>query len=228
MTAVPPVSPEQEQTILGAFDLLLAISDEDASDLGQLMPIAKIVALPAPVDARPLKPRAGTESRILYLGSHAPHNVDGLRWFLEHVWPRVHEVRNDFVLDVAGEACLAFTPGIPGVVLHGRVQDLSELAANALFAINPVRAGSGMKIKMLDYFAFGLPCITTSVGAAGFPPADDSPIEICDDPVDFAAAVLHWGGDQALRERLRKNARRYVERFSIDAFFARLDTALSR
>lgn len=227
MTAVPPVSPEQEQTILGAFDLLLAISDEDASDLGQLMPIAKIVALPAPVDAKPIKPRAGTESRILYLGSHAPHNVDGLRWFLEHVWPRVHEVRNDLVLDVAGEACLAFTPGIPGVVLHGRVQDLSELAANALFAINPVRAGSGMKIKMLDYFAFGLPCITTSVGAAGFPPADDSPIEVCDDPVDFAATVLQWAGDFGLRERLHENARRYVARFSSEAFFARLDAALT-
>ncbi|WP_077730532.1 glycosyltransferase [Methylocaldum sp. 14B] len=228
ITAVPPVTPEQEQAMLGGFDVLLAISDEDALDLGNLMPIAKIVALPAPVDARPIKPRGASESRILYLGSHAPHNVDGLRWFLENVWPRVREVRNDFILDVAGEACLAFTPGIPGVVLHGRVQDLSELAATALFAINPVRAGSGMKIKMLDYFAFGLPCITTSVGAAGFPPTDDSPLEICDDPVDFAAAVLQWGGDQALREHLRKNARRYVERFSIDAFFARLDTALDR
>jgi glycosyltransferase involved in cell wall biosynthesis len=228
MAAVPSVSRNEEQALLCRFDALLAISDEDASELGDMMPNTKIVALPAPVESRAMKYQPAPEPRILYLGSQAPHNVDGLRWFLEHVWPRVREVRNDLILDVAGEVCLAFTPGIPGVVLHGRVQDLSELASAALFAINPVRAGSGMKIKMLDYFAFGLPCITTSVGAAGFPSADESPIEICDDPVDFAAAVLQWGGDSQLRESLRENARRYVARFSSEAFFARLDAALAQ
>jgi glycosyltransferase involved in cell wall biosynthesis len=226
MTAVPAVSPEQEQAIAGRFDVLLAISDEDARDLQELVPEAKIVAVPAPVEARPAKRRTVPQSRILYLGSRAPHNVDGLRWFLANVWPLVRETRDDLVLDVAGEAGQALNPDTPGVVIHGRVEDLSELAGAALFSINPVRAGSGMKIKMLDYFAFGLPCITTGVGAAGFPPTDDSPLAICDDPVDFAAAILQWSGDSQLRERFRENARRYVERFSGESFFARLDAAL--
>ncbi|MGX2039518.1 glycosyltransferase [Methylocaldum sp. MU1018] len=228
MAAVPPVNREQEQAALGRFDVLLAITDEDARDLRDLAPDAEIVALPAPVESRPITRRAVPEPRILYLGSHAPHNVDGLRWFLEKVWPLVREVRDDLILDVAGEAGLALNPDIPGVVLHGRVQDLSELAGAALFAINPVRAGSGMKIKMLDYFACGLPCITTGVGAAGFPSAEDSPLSVCDDPVDFAVTLLQWGGDEELRERLRENARRYVERFSGEAFFARLDATLGR
>ncbi|HYE35024.1 glycosyltransferase [Methylocaldum sp.] len=228
MTAVPPVSREQEQAILGRFDVLIAISDEDARDLEDLAPEAEIVTLSVPVESRPIKRRTVPEPHILYLGSQAPHNVDGLRWFLENVWPLVREARDDFVLDVAGEAGLALNPGMPGVVLHGRVRDLSELAGRALFAINPVLAGSGMKIKMLDYFAFGLPCITTGVGAAGFPPADESPLGICDDPADFAAAILHWGGDSDLRERLRESALRYAGRFSGEAFFARLDAVLGR
>ncbi|BBA34259.1 uncharacterized protein sS8_2307 [Methylocaldum marinum] len=226
MTALPAVSAEQEQALAGRFDVLLAISDEDARDLRELVPAARIVAVPAPVDARPVEQRAVAEPRILYLGSRAPHNVDGLRWFLANVWPLVRKVRQDLVLDVAGEAGLALNPDTPGVVIHGRVEDLSELAGTAQFAINPVRAGSGMKIKMLDYFAFGLPCITTGVGAAGFPPSADSPLGISDDPTDFAAAILQWSGDSQLRARLRENARRYVSRFSGESFFAHLDAAL--
>ncbi|MEO8120537.1 MAG: glycosyltransferase [Rhodoferax sp.] len=214
----PWVSAEDEAATLNCFDRVVAISDEDATLLQALTPSSTPSALMSPLDVVvPGLPTRNPGRRVLYLGSRAHHNIQGLQWFLDEIWPQVLATVPEAALDVVGSVCDGLQAS-PNVMLHGRVDNIAAIACNTGFAINPVLAGSGLKIKMLDYFAHSLPCITTEVGAIGFPRASPSPIRISSDADSYATAVIEWLQNDALRERARSILPSYVTYFSRENF----------
>jgi hypothetical protein len=223
----PWVSAEDEAAVLDHFDRVIAISDEDARLLRALAPAAAISTLMSPLDVvAPGLPTKNPGTRVLYLGSRAHHNTQGLQWFLDEIWPQVLTTVPDAALDVVGSVCDGLQPS-RNVMLHGRVDNIAAIACNTGFAINPVLAGSGLKIKMLDYFAHSLPCITTEVGAIGFPRVSPSPIRISSDADSYATAVIEWLQNDALRERARSILPSYVTYFSRENFDRQLASLMS-
>lgn len=210
----PWVSEQDEATVLKTFDRVIAISDADATLLRALAPAGHVSTLMSPLDVVVTGARANKPGkRVLYLGSRAHHNVQGLQWFLDEIWPQVLATVPDAALDVVGSVCDGL-PAHPNVMLHGRVDDIAAIARNTGFAINPVLAGSGLKIKMLDYFAHSLPCITTEVGAIGFPRVSPSAIRIGSDADSYASAVIHWLQNKEELEGARALLPDYVTHFS--------------
>ncbi len=208
----PRIGPEEERIRLSRYSDILAISDHDASVLQRLAPQARVRTLfPVVKPTSAAKPNF-TSGRVLYLGSAAHHNIDGLRWFLEKIWPNILKQRPNTFLDVVGSIGSILSPAT-NVIVHGRVDELGAIAGNAAFAINPVRMGSGIKIKMVDYFNLGLACITTSSGALGFP-SGARPFVVQDDENGFAQAVLQWLGDPKRCEAMSRLARDYAGHFS--------------
>jgi len=210
----PRVSAEDEAAVLSYFDRVIAISDDDAQLLRSLAPAGDISTLMSPLDVVVTDVRSKNPgTRVLYLGSRAHHNTQGLQWFLDEIWPQVLATVPDAALDVVGSVCDGLQP-CPNVMLHGRVDSIAAIARNTSFAINPVLAGSGLKIKMLDYFAHGLPCITTSVGGIGFPKSSLSPIWLCDDADSFAHSMNDWLQNNDLVKKARLCLPNYVTHFS--------------
>lgn len=219
---VPHVSAIEEAHALGRFDGVVAITEDDARSYRTLCPALPVLDLPSPISVRRAVPARRQTQRLLYIGSRAQVNVDGLAWFLENVWPSVKRSCPGAQLDVVGSICSEIGADVDGVTLHGRLDDFSALADTAMFAINPVRAGSGLKIKMLDYFAHGLGCLTTPAGALGFPDAEDSPIGVCHDEREYIAACLRCLNDLALCRQSSAWATAYAEQFSRESFSGRL------
>src|SRR5690606_38653348 len=218
----PHVSALEEAHALGLFDGVIAITEADARSYRALCPALPVLDLPSPIAVRRAVPARTGSRRMLYIGSRAQVNVDGLAWFLESVWPALRQSCPGVCLDVVGSICSEIPADFDGVTLHGRLDDFSALADAAMFAINPVRAGSGLKIKMLDYFAHGLGCLTTPAGAMGFPDADDSPIGVCHGEHDYIATCLRWLNDIALCRQRSGWATAYAEQFSRESFSVRL------
>ena len=100
------------------------------------------------------------------------HNDDGLSWFLRDGMPELLRLHPDAVLHVIGRGAspqvvaLAEEHG-DSVRLHGYVEDLDALVGSCCAMVNVLRFGSGVKIKVLDALARGLPVVTTEVGAEG-------------------------------------------------------------
>jgi glycosyltransferase involved in cell wall biosynthesis len=210
----PWVSAQDEATVLDYFDRVIAISDADATLLKALAPTGVISTQMSPLDVVVTGAHAKNPGkRVLYLGSRAHHNIQGLQWFLDDIWPTVLAAVPDATLDVVGSVCDGLQAH-PNVVLHGRVDNIAAIARNTGFAINPVLAGSGLKIKMLDYFAHSLPCITTEVGAIGFPRVSPSAIRIDSNADSYATAVIDWLQNDAVLERARALLPDYVTYFS--------------
>jgi len=130
---------------------------------------------------------------MLFLGSfrHAP-NAEALNWFLEGVMPRVLERYPDARLRVIGSA-----PPPPGtlpdfngaVKVEGFVEDLAAPLAESAVFVCPILSGSGVRMKLQESFAAGIPSVSTTLGAEGLGTEDGRYCRLADTPEQFAQAI---------------------------------------
>ncbi len=104
---------------------------------------------------------------------HAP-NLDGLRWFRAEIWPKI---RKEFPLAqfkifgaYPSEEVMGFHQPAQGVLVKGSAGSLDEVFASARVSLAPLRFGAGVKGKILESWRYGVPVVTTSVGAEGLLP----------------------------------------------------------
>ncbi len=170
---------------------------------------------------------------VLFVGNfrHLP-NRDGLRYFVRKMWPRIRAKRPESRLVVVGAQAppaLRNTLLQPGVEFTGRVADIREPLEKYAVFVCPVLVGSGVRVKLLEAFAAGIPVVSTSLGAEGLtngrPGNRAEPLfEAADKPDDFADRVLKLLDDPAHGRRLARRARREVEeKWNIETNTARLE-----
>jgi glycosyltransferase involved in cell wall biosynthesis len=135
---------------------------------------AERIAFAGPAERQALRGKLefGDTRLALFMGSGHWPNIEAVRRIFEFA---VELPSIAFV--VMGSVCYAFDPTLkPGNVLFlGEVDDVTRnLCLHACdVALNPMEHGSGTNIKMLDYFAAGLPVITSPSGARGLPLDDE-------------------------------------------------------
>ena len=112
---------------------------------------------------------------------------------------------------LAGRGSREFLAGLPvdaeslDVQALGFVADLGDLYRHARVVAAPLSEGGGIKIKILEAMARGVPVVTTPVGAEGIADADGGALMIAPADEGFAAVLSEVAGD---RERLRQLSRR--------------------
>jgi glycosyltransferase involved in cell wall biosynthesis len=119
--------------------------------------------------------------------------------------------REDVMIIVAGRAGEPFMRSGAGknIRFTGYVDDLSIYFKAADIALNPMVSGGGTNIKMLDYFIWGLPVITTQVGARGLD-IKDGEHAMVSGLEDFPQQIVRLLDDEGLRQELSNNCRRLV------------------
>jgi glycosyltransferase involved in cell wall biosynthesis len=127
--------------------------------------------------------RSDEKLNLVYFGSFGDQNVDAINWFVGEVW--LTGLADRFVLSVYGSVCDGLTTRVPGVRLCGGIANIENVYSDADIAINPVRFGSGLKIKNIEALAFGVPLVTTSVGAEGLEEGEGTFFLCGDSPDDF-------------------------------------------
>jgi GT2 family glycosyltransferase/glycosyltransferase involved in cell wall biosynthesis len=151
---------------------------------------------------------------ILFLGSfrHLP-NLEALHWFLGRVMPEILRQEPRARLLIAGSDPPAdYTiPNFDGAVqLLGFVDDVREALARYTVFVCPILTGSGVRVKLLEAFAAGIPVVSTRLGAEGLSEVDGEICALADSPADFAAHVVELLDDSQRAEALARAARDYV------------------
>lgn len=185
----PVLSAEQERRQLLDFDCVLAICQPDADVFTQWLGPDRVLLVPHShaACAWPAQPQG---RRLLFVGSHYTPNREALRWFLSEVWPLLGDL--GFSLDVVGTVGKAWGPPVPaGVLMHGPQEDLAAFYARADICINPVRHGSGLKIKTIEALAHGKALVSTSHGSRGLEAHAGKAFWVADDAASFAQALRH-------------------------------------
>jgi succinoglycan biosynthesis protein ExoO len=205
------VDEDTEMTMLGRADAVIAIQEQEAAQVRRRLP--RTTVLTAPMATTPVAaPQPGTGSDILFIGSNTSPNVDGLRWFFDDIWPSIRRLHPAARLHVAGTVAGSFRAIPEGVTMHGRVVDLRPLYAAATVVVSPLRAGSGLKIKLIEALGHGKAIVATSTTLQGVAEIVGSAVLVADDAQDFAAAVGALLCDAALRARHGASALEVVRR----------------
>ncbi len=235
------------------YDAVLTVSDEDRRHLLKLFPsdhpaggptsdllgaglAARFTVIPIAVDptlSTPVVHRSRQAPMILHLGALLwPPNSAGVVWFARQVLPWIHQRLPQTRFVVAGKqppAAVRALAADPRIQVLGYVADPSPLLAEADVFIVPVHAASGTRVKILDAWQWGLPLVSTRMGAESLATSDGENILLADTPQDFAQATLRLLDDPGLNERLRRQGRTWVEdNYDVRKIYPALDALYQR
>ncbi len=202
-----------ESRRLATADAIIAIQWDEARVLETMAPGVDVVVAPPTFAWRSAPPVQQSRHGCLMVGSGSLHNVDALRWFLNQVWPLVLRAVPDAELRVVGTVCGQVEGGQPGVRLVGEVDDLAGEYGRASVVLVPLRAGSGLKVKLIEALCHGRAVVSTDVGAQGLSTFVPQPFVVANDPEAFARGVVMLMTDEAQRERLERAARQASRAF---------------
>ncbi|MBN1220195.1 MAG: glycosyltransferase [Anaerolineae bacterium] len=206
-----------EAEVCHRFDHVVWVTGEDYQAVAALAQaqtngLAPSTIIPICADPGQVKPvtRASGQKRITFLGGlHWPPNAEGILWFAKQVFPRVRTEIPEAILTVIGKNPPAGLAG-EGVEATGYVTDLSPYLAETTVFIVPLHAGGGMRVKILDAWSWGLPIVSTTIGAEGIDIQPGQNILIADTVPDFAQAVIRVLQEPALAQQLAQEGRQTV------------------
>jgi glycosyltransferase involved in cell wall biosynthesis len=203
----------QELAVYAAADVVLAVTEDERALLAGLLPGADVQVLGnVHRVAETIAPLAGRRGS-LFVGSygHAP-NADAVRWLCSDVMPLLHAAGHASPVVVAGANMpddLAALATAAGAQPRGFLPSMdAELAARRL-SIAPLRFGAGLKGKVGESLAAGVPVVGTTIAAEGFARPEQGML-IADTAADFAAAMMRLEADDALWARLSDGGRELV------------------
>jgi glycosyltransferase involved in cell wall biosynthesis len=135
-------------------------------------------------------------------------NQKGIDWLLKEVWPKVMANNNKLSLHLAGRAMSNELRKVklPGVFVHGEVDDARTFRAEHGVMLVPLHSGSGMRIKIIEGLAESIPVISTTIGAEGIEAENGKNILLADDAQSFAEAILRIANDEDACKSIGKNA----------------------
>jgi glycosyltransferase involved in cell wall biosynthesis len=175
---------------------LLANSAEVAAELRAGHNRTQITVAPLTLDPAAYPRRATLERPVAGLIGTArwPPTANAVQRLLSAVWPRVLERRPDARLVLAGRGMHAAAFGAhahqPGIEWRGEVPSAGELLGELGLLLYPLTAGSGMKVKVLESLALGLPVVSTPDGAEGLIDRGGVFVETDDQRIADAALAL--------------------------------------
>jgi sugar transferase (PEP-CTERM/EpsH1 system associated) len=204
------------------FNRVLVTTPVDADLIRPWLQLGQqLEVLPIGVDVEYFKPmpRSLNSHRLVSLGTLAwQPNADGVLWFCREVLPLVRAYVPDVTFQIIGDhppAVLRKLGDDEAIELLGRVDDVRPFLANSAGLVVPLRVGSGMRVKVLDALAMGVPVVSTSVGCEGIAVTHGRDVLIADDPLDFARAIVDVVSNGELQEHLSSAGRALVmERYA--------------
>jgi glycosyltransferase involved in cell wall biosynthesis len=158
------------------------------------------------------------KGEVLFLGHlDEPVNLDALDYFVRKIYPHVDDVEGLSITIVGGNlpSELKFFGLLPEVEVVGRVSDVRPYLHRASCLVAPLRFGGGLRIRILEAMAAGLPVVAGRATMSAMPFEKDQEFLAADKPEDYANQIRRVLGDEPTAARLSQEASRGVrERFA--------------
>ena len=203
-----------ERAAIRRHRYLTASSPLIADELRRRAPEADIVLAPLSLDPRhyPQASLAGPPVAGLIGTASWPPTAGAARRLAARIWPRV--CVRDARLLVAGRGMDELgLPSAPGVTILGEVGSSIEFFADLSLLLYPLARGSGVKVKVLEAIACGVPVVTTPAGAEGIDGGDGVVVAETDEELAAAAAII-LSDRQERRERGDAARTAFLERYA--------------
>ncbi|NEZ04655.1 glycosyltransferase [Wenzhouxiangella sp. XN201] len=190
-----------ELGLIRSSDATLVVSPVERDLLQQALPDADIQVL-SNIHHIHGRSRDWSERRdLLFVGGFQhPPNIDAAEWLMDEIMPRVRAELPEVRLHIIGSRMPENLRerSVDGVVLHGYVEDLKPYLEGCRLSVAPLRYGAGVKGKVNQAMAWGLPVVATTCAAEGMYLEDGKDVLLADSSDEFAAAIVRAYSDESL------------------------------
>lgn len=219
----------EELNLLRTADTLWTITEEDAVRFNELGIKSPMTIIPVAMETNP-QPANYQSSDFFHLGSMnwVPNQL-AVKRLVSELWPQLQLDKTKHQLHIAGSFPESMEESIaPGIVYHGFVPDAESFMLQHGVLVAPITTGSGVRIKLLEAMALGVPCITTPLGATGIR-HEEACLEIATSNQEWLKAMETLALSVEKRQQLGEKAKRYMEKYhSFTAINAQILVALER
>lgn len=147
------------------------------------------------------------EHSLSYVGNmKTAANYETVVMIIEKILPHVKKEHTLYIIGIATDELIKKYDDRQNVVFTGRVEDLRKYVKATDVFLAPIAFGTGIKTKILEAFAMGMPVITNSIGVEGIEVENGYHCIVEDEYDRIAGAIDMLLGDRDLRERIQKNA----------------------
>jgi glycosyltransferase involved in cell wall biosynthesis len=200
------------------FGAVVVVSEGDRDALLSQDPTLRIEVIPNGVDAGRFSPDASAEphpNRIVFTGVMSyPPNVSAAEYLAREVLPLVRAARPGARLAIVGRnphpRVSLLGASLEGVDVVGEVPDMVPWLRSGRVYACPMVSGTGIKNKLLEAMATGLPCVATPLALRGIKAAHGRHVLVAEDAVSFARYLVRVLKDDALAGSLGRAARSYI------------------
>ena len=225
---------EEEVFASNPFDVLVPITGRDAGFFKKMGVKTPLHVCPTGYDGADLQPdldEAEEEVEMVfpsvgYLGAMDwEPNREGVKWFLEEVWPLVSATFPEVKFSLAGRSMPAkfYRYASDSVQVLGEVPDAARFLESQAILVVPVLSGSGMRIKIIEGMAHGRAIVATHLAAEGIGVTDRDHIFLADDPAEFAERIKVLIEQRALYDAIAQRAAEFIRtRFNNDRLVGNL------
>jgi glycosyltransferase involved in cell wall biosynthesis len=222
------INKEEEIDLLKKFHVILAIQKDETDQLRRLIPDRPVITVPTSfhVLRKPLKTIKAKS--VMILGSASDHGVHGLEWFLNKIWPKVQANLPDSKLNIYGQMASCFHSDEKlNVKTVGIISNATKAYQKNRLIINPVLAGSGLKIKTVEALCHGKAMVTTAIGSEGIHMNSGPKPVVVADETDYAEKIIELLKDDDRLKQIEKNALNYAgEHFTSEITYSQLINTL--
>lgn len=200
-----------ERRVYPFFDCCVVVSRRDREALLNLSKKIKAEVLPSGVDTDFFKATGEYAKKdiLTFTGvMNTWSNMDAVAYFARDIFPLVKNIMPSVRFCIVGKRPAPAVAKLAGsdISVTGEVPDIRPYLEEASVFVAPFRVGTGLKHKILEAMAMGVPVVSTSLGANGIDIKNNENIIIADTAKGFAEAILALFRDSALREKIIKNA----------------------
>jgi len=210
----------QEIRAAAASDEVWCVTPDDAEALRREVPAASVRVIPNIHELQGRGEEFDAREGLFFIANfnHRP-NTDAVHYFMHKIFPRVRASLPGVKFYIVGshmpDEIKWYGANEEGVETLGYVPDVDELFGKSRVFVAPLRYGSGMKGKIGQALAYGLPVVTTGVGAEGMGLTHEREAMIADDDETFARMVVEVYRSRELWQRLADNGYGHVaQRFT--------------
>jgi GT2 family glycosyltransferase/SAM-dependent methyltransferase len=205
---------ELELGLVREADATIVVTDEERNHVLADVPDAQVYVVPNVNRLRASVPPRGGRRGLLFVGGfeHTP-NVDAALTLVRDVMPLVWNEIGEVPLAIVGADPPPEIEELrsPLVEVTGWVRDLDPLLDSSIAMLAPLRYGAGMKGKVTQSLAAGLPVVTTPIGAEGLGAVDAEHLLIGNSAEQLAAATVRLLGDPVLWQKLSGQGQALLE-----------------
>jgi glycosyltransferase involved in cell wall biosynthesis len=213
-----------EKDYFGKFDKCIVVAEADKKAIRTILPQLDCIVIPNGVDFHHFNYGYENEKKdmnMIFTGNmNVLPNSDAALYFAREIFPLVRNKIKDAYFHIVGRnpvpEILKLSDEDDHIIVTGEVEDMREYLRKALVYVCPMRFGSGIKNKLLEAMAYGVPIVASGMAVKGsLDVVNGKDVFMSDKPFDFAEKVIALLNDKNMRLKFSENARTViVEKYS--------------